>query len=111
MGERFLRKVLENLGCGRDATLGELCRKLGTDTVVDRIRRSALILVSEKGRPARAYTLPFYKYQVESRPQWTVEEFVRFLEEQAKKKIEYIKHRYACRLKDRDARRGWKDAD
>ncbi len=96
-GERLLRRVLENLKCGPGATLGELCRRLGTDAVVDRIRRSAVILVAEKGRPAKAYTLPFYKYQVESRPQWTVEEFVRLLEERAQKKVEYLRHRYASR--------------
>lgn len=72
--------------------------RIGTHEVVQRIRRCTCILVSESGRPAQAYCLPFYKGQVESKPKWTVEEFVGFLEEKARAKIEYLKRARSHRI-------------
>lgn len=89
-GERFLRRVIENLNCSRTDTLSDLCRRVGTQAVVDGIRKSAVILVTDGGKVQKAYTIPFYKLQVENRGEWTVEEFVKFVEERAQRKIDYL---------------------
>ncbi|MEW6770136.1 MAG: hypothetical protein AB1330_01905 [Bacillota bacterium] len=92
-GNRLRQRILTALECELEETVQDLCRRLGTDEVLRRLRQGACIIVSKPDAQPVAYTVPIYKFQLEARGQWTVNELVEFIIARAEKKAMYLRRR------------------
>lgn len=93
-GKRLEKNIYDILQCSQLSTVRELIDKYGYRDFIDKVCQAGCIVLEMPGKPAKFYKFPIRKPHVETKLNYTMDKFIKFVEKRAQERVQYLTRKH-----------------